>query len=183
MQASSIALVVATGAFVVMLLWRVRPAFGGGRRGGRAAFKEAQGRIEAAPDEPSRARALCDAAEVVGAARIAGSSRAKGLYMRALRADPASVEVISRTVAGLSRRPRALEAVLWRHLGSGPWSGAGAGATVATLDALRALYEGPLKNAVRARALAYASEAVSLAAGRTAAPAAQPGGQKTVGSE
>ena len=182
MPVPSTLLVVAIAAFVVMLLWRVRPSFGPGRRGGRAALKEVQARIEAAPDEPSRALALCDAGDLV-ARRIAGSASAQGLFMRAMRADPSSVDVIARTVAGLSKRPRALESVLWRHLGSGSWSGPSRGAMVASLDALRALYEGPLRNAVRARALANARDAASTAGSSgTPARAAQPGGQKTVGS-
>ncbi len=171
MQLPSIALVIATGAFVLTLLWRVRPAFGPVRRAGKAALREAQTRIEGAADEAARARALCDAADiVVGDAPLAGSVRAQGLYMRALRADPASGEIVARTVAGLHRRPRALESLLWRHLGSGPWDGPCRSAMVAALEALRVLYEGPLRNAVRARAIANARNAL------------QPGGQKTVGS-
>jgi hypothetical protein len=155
----------------LMLLWRVRPAFGPGRRSGRAAFREAQARIEGAVDEAARAKALCDAADVfVAAAPLAGSLRAQGLYVRALRTDPASREVVARTVAGLSRRPRTLESILWRHLGSGAWDGPSKAAMVVALDALRALYEGPLRNAVRARAIGHAREAL------------QPGGQNTVGS-
>jgi hypothetical protein len=183
MQASSLALAVATGAFALMLLWRVRPAFGPGRRR-HAALKEAQARIEAAADEPSRALALCDAADLV-AARMAGSGSAKGLYMRAMRADPSSVDVVSRAVAGLARRPRALESVLWRHLSlsapavpPGSRKGPARGAMLASLDALRSLYEGPLKNGVRARALANMRDAFTDAG--SVAP--QPGGQNTVGS-
>jgi hypothetical protein len=174
MPLPSIALVVATGAFALTVLWRVRPAFGPVRRAGRAALREAQARIEHAGDESARAKALCDAADIVLAdAPLAGSVRAQGLYMRALRADPASGEIVARIVAGLSRRPRALESLLWRHLGSSSWDGPCRGAMIAALDALRVLYEGPLRNAVRARAMAHA---------RSTLQALQPGGQKTVGS-
>jgi hypothetical protein len=183
MQASSLALAVATGAFVVMLLWRVRPAFGPGPRSRRAALKDAQARIDGAADEPSRATALCDAADLV-VARVAGSASAQALYMRAMRADPGSVDVVSRAVAGLARRPRALESVLWRHLAAGVWRGPAQAAMLASLDALRTLYEGPLRNAPRARALAnlrVAFDAGPASAGG-AGGAAQPGGQNTVGS-
>jgi hypothetical protein len=191
MQASSLALAIATGAFAIMLLWRVRPSLGAGRRGRRAALKEAQAHIEAAGDDPARALALCDAADLM-AARLAGSGSAQALYMRAMRADPSSVEVVSRTVAGLERRPRTLESVLWRHLSAGPWNGPMQTAMLASLDALRSLYEGPLRNGVRARALAnlrgaLKAEASTASAGASTASAAteggpQPGGQKTVGS-
>jgi hypothetical protein len=161
MQLPSIALDVATGAFVLMILWRVRPSFGPVRRAGRQALREAQARIEKATDEAARARALCDAADIVVAdAPLAGSARAQGLYLRALRADPASAEVIARAVLGLARRPRALEGLLWRHLGAADWRGPCKPAMVAALDALKGLYEGPLRNAVRARAIGNAREAL-----------------------
>lgn len=185
MQASSLALALATGAFVVMLIWRVRPSLGASRGSGRAALKEAQARIESAPDEPSRALALCDAGGLM-AGRVAGSASAQGLYMRAMRADPASVEVVARTVAGLAKKPRILESVLWRHLSAGPWTPASQSAMIASLDALRSLYEGRLKNAVRARALANVRDALAARTHGKQAPkdgeTAQPGGQNTVGN-
>jgi hypothetical protein len=82
-----------------------------------------------------------------------------GLYVRALRADPSSVRIVERAVAGLAKRPRALEKVLWRHLATAPWT-ATREATVASLDALRVLYEGPLRSALRAKAFANARDAV-----------------------
>jgi len=91
--------------------------------------------------------------------------------LQSLRSDGRSVELVARAVAGLAGRPRRLEAVLWRHLAAVPWTGDSAEAARASLDALRALYEGPLRNAVRARALAHACDALG-----------QPGGQNTVGS-
>jgi hypothetical protein len=161
MQLPSIALDIATGAFVLMILWRVRPALGPVRRSGRVALREAQARIQGATDEPARARALCDAADIVVAdAPLAGSGRAQGLYLRALRADPASAEIVARAIAGLARRPRALEALLWRHLGAADWKGPCRPAMVAALEGLRGLYEGPLRNAVRARAIANATDAL-----------------------
>jgi hypothetical protein len=84
---------------------------------------------------------------------------ARGLYLRALRADPAAVQVVERTVTGLARRPRALEHVLWRHLSQTPWTPA-RDATVASLDALRVLYEGPLRKPLRAKFFAHARDAI-----------------------
>jgi hypothetical protein len=150
----SIPLVVATAAFLALLLWRVRPFFGeGGGGAGREALREAQTRIEAAKTEAERATALCDAADRM---RAGG---AKGMYLRAMRADPASAAIVTRVVAGLSRRPRTLESLLWRYLASRTWTESKE-ATRAALDALRVLYEGPLKNAVRAKAMAHARDAV-----------------------
>jgi hypothetical protein len=153
-QEWSLPLTLAAAAFLVVLLWRVRPLIPGRRRGAsRDDIRQAQARIEAATGEPERARALCDAADLMR------TGSAKGLYLRALRADPTAVDVIQRAAAGLAKRPRALESLLWRHLGSTPWRDS-PDATRAALDALRALYEGPLRNATRAKAIANARDAV-----------------------
>jgi hypothetical protein len=91
------------------------------------------------------------------------ASSARGLFLRAMRADPTSVEVITRARAWLSKRPRALESLLWRHLGGSPWRESRE-ATGAALAALAELYEGPLWNPIRARAVANAHDLVAEAA-------------------
>lgn len=155
MEDWSIPLVVATAGFLTVVLWQVRPLVGWGRQRGasRAELREAHTRIEAAKDDGERAMALCDAADLMA------PSSAKGLYLRAIRSDPASVRVIERAVAGLRRRPRALESVLWRHLATASWT-ATPEATRAALEALRALYAGPLRRSVRAKAMANARDAL-----------------------
>jgi hypothetical protein len=155
MQGLSPPLLVAVALFLLAVLWRVRPALGFGHRPGvsRHAFKAQLERAEAAKDDHEKALALCDAADLLAA------RGARGLYLRAMRADPTSVQVVQRAVTGLAKRPRALEAVLWRHLGAGPWTPS-RDATVAALDALRVLYEGPLRNAVRAKVFAHARDAM-----------------------
>jgi hypothetical protein len=80
---------------------------------------------------------------------------AMAVHLRAVRDEPASVQVVEQAVAALSRRPRALEVVLWRHLAAGPWESRRE-AVLASLDALRSLYEGRRRNQVRAKAIAYA---------------------------
>jgi hypothetical protein len=155
MQDWSVPLIVATAAFLAVLVWRVRPVVARGRaRGATAeALREAHARIEAATSEPDRAIALCEAAALVG------PRGARGLYLRAMRADPASASVVERAAAGLARRPRALESLLWRHLATTPWT-TSREATRAALDVLRTLYEGPLRNPVRAQAMAHARDAL-----------------------
>jgi hypothetical protein len=80
---------------------------------------------------------------------------AMAVHLRAVRDDPASAQVVAQAIAALSRRPRALEVVLWRHLAAAPWESRRE-AVVASLDALQSLYEGRLRNQVRARAIAHA---------------------------
>lgn len=165
MQDWSIPLIIAIAAFLAVLLWRVRPAplsWGRKRHGRRQALNDARARIEAAPDGATRALALCDAADLM-AKSIAGISSASGLYLRAIRSDPRSIDVIERAAVALATRPRTLESLLWRHLAvAGPWSGPARGAARASISRLRALYDGPLRNSVRARALTNALESLDV---------------------
>lgn len=168
MQDWSIPLVVAVSAFLAVLLWRVRPhvPWGEARRDSREKMREARRRIEQTESDQARATALCDAGEIAAASKLGGGS-AIGFFLRALRTDP-SAEVIERMSRALAGRPRRLESLLWRHLASGPWTDTRA--VRASVDALRSLYEGPLKSAtrqLRARALANAADA--LAGGSTPA--------------
>jgi hypothetical protein len=155
MEGSTLPLVIAAGVFFAMVVWRVRPVIGFGRRPGvsKETLRAHLARAEAAKDEHERALALCDAGDSMAA------GGAQGLYLRALRADPAAVAVVQRTVTGLGKRPRALEAVLWRRLSHTTWTDSRE-ATVAALDALRALYEGPLRKSMRAKFFAQARDAV-----------------------
>jgi hypothetical protein len=160
MQDTSVPLVVATTAFLGVLLWRVRPlvAWTAHRRELREALEGARVRIESARDDVERARALCDAADLL-AAHVHTRTAAIGYYLRAMRSDPASVEVIARATAGLARRPRALESLLWRHLALAQ-KGPGHDAMRAALEGLKNLYEGRLRSGVRARALEKVRDAV-----------------------
>jgi hypothetical protein len=161
MQDWSIPLALATTAFLTLVVWRVRPAVPWGRDRGarRVALDAARAAIESASDDRVRALALCDAADIVGK-RVVGAANAKGYFLRAIRADPSSVEVVRRATTGLATRPRALESFLWRHLGASAWTGASVAAVRESLDALRLLYEGRLKNTVRARAFARARDSL-----------------------
>src|ERR1700722_17786399 len=115
MQALSTPLVAAAAAFLVVVLWRVRPAmpFRARRRAPREALREAQSRIEASATPAARALALCDAADLLTRG-VGGASSATGFYLRAMRTDPQSAAVGGRAGAGLAAPPRAPEAPLWR---------------------------------------------------------------------
>jgi hypothetical protein len=153
----SIPLVVAAAAFLAVLVWRVRPILPwGGASRVNDTLRATQARVEAAADDAERAVALCEAADAL-AGTMGRRAAAAALYLRAMRTDPKSVRVVERAAAALSRRPRLLESVLWRHLGATSWTGASLPAVRASIDALRAVYERPpLRNAARARALANA---------------------------
>jgi len=148
-----IPLVAAAGAFFVVMVARIWPSFQS-RPPLRVALKDARERIEAAKDDKTKALALCDAADACALALGRGGS-AVGYYLRAMRCDPSSAAIVKRAARGLERRPRDLEALLWRRLASAEWTGARA-----TLEELVNLYENRLKNAHRARALKHAMRAL-----------------------
>ncbi len=153
MQDPSVPLAIAVTSFLAVLLWRVRPLvdWTSQQRASREALREAKARVDSAKDEAERARALCDAADLV-ATHVHTRGGALGLYLRAVRANPTSVEIVDRAVRGLAKRPRSLESLLWRQLSLVP-QGRAPDVTRASLGALRSLYEGPLRSGVRARAL------------------------------
>jgi hypothetical protein len=157
----SIPLALAAAAFLAFVLWRIRPVLSGAANGraNREALRAAQSLAETATTGRERALALCDAAEAMSKT-VSAPGHVSGLYLRALRADPTSVDTVRRTVAGLARRPRTLESLLWRHLGASPWTPESVPAVRASLDALASLYEGKLRNAARARALVHARDAL-----------------------
>ena len=160
MNLQTIALVAVAVAFGLIVLWRARPAIGEGRNGGfRAAVRQAQARIEAAKDDASKALALCDAADACAVA-FGRTSAAVSYYLRAARVAPASKDVLERALAGLSRKPSALENYLWRRLGGDPWNDATKPAHAAALRALAELYDKRLKNHPRAKALAHVVDAL-----------------------
>jgi hypothetical protein len=163
LNAPLLPLALAAAIFFVFVAWRVRPlvlirSWNTQRRGVSGALADAKARIAAATDGQTRARALCDAADIV-VKRPRGRGSAAAFYLRAMRSNPKSADVVRRAATGLARRPRALEGLLWRYLATVRWNEA-PDATAAALDALRALYEGPLRKAVRARAIANAREMV-----------------------
>jgi hypothetical protein len=149
-------LVVAATLFGGFMIWRSRPALREPRTSAatRGALREAKKRIEEATTAQGRALALCDAGDACAASFRTTS--AIGYYLRAMRADPTSSALIQRAATGLGRRPHALESLLWRRLGAEPWSGPSRGAAVTALRELADLYDGPLRNRARARALDHA---------------------------
>src|ERR1019366_6359282 len=99
MQGLSTPLVVAAAAFLLIMLWRVRPAlpWGGRRRASREALREARERVEFAPAAPARPR---------GPPPLTRGAR---------QPAPRWAVSVARALAALANRPRALESLLWRH--------------------------------------------------------------------
>jgi hypothetical protein len=157
-----VSLIVAAAVFLAFILFRFRPATGGEGTGqARADLKEARQRLEAAKSDDERIEALC-AAGAASAKLVSGGGRAVQYYLRALKLRPSSPELIDRVAVGLARRPRGLETIMWRRLGGDQsWRPEDAAVVASILRHLGALYGGPLKNSVRARAFANMLTAMS----------------------
>jgi hypothetical protein len=150
-----IGLLISAIFFAGFLVWRTRPAVSAASRATAAELTEAKKRVANAKDDAERARALADAGDAC--ARLGRMTGAAGFYRRALRADPRSKELVERAAAALRRRPRALEDILWRHLGAEPWSdGAARDAAIASLRALEDLYGQRPRTRLRAKAVEHA---------------------------
>ena len=162
MQGLSTPLVAAAAAFLLVMLWRVRPAlpFGPRRRAIRQALREAKARIEAVRLPRRRARSPSATRPTSWSAASAARRAPSASTCAPCGPIPSPAVVVGRAVAGMSSRPRALESLLWRHLAQAPWTSDSRDATRTVLDALRVLHEGPLKNAIRARALGNARDAL-----------------------
>jgi tetratricopeptide (TPR) repeat protein len=153
-----IPLLVSAIAFAAFMIFKMRPALGDDGRANAAALKEAKQRIEAAKEDADKAKALCDAGDAC--ASLGRANTAVGFYLRAFRADPRSKELVERAATALARRPRAVEKLMWRHLGNAPWTGDGRPSALAALKALAAVYA-RRPNHPRAKALEHAVEAFS----------------------
>ncbi|CAN5688381.1 hypothetical protein BH09MYX1_BH09MYX1_32330 [soil metagenome] len=116
MSTQTIVLLAVVAVFALVILWRVRPSFGGGRgQGYKDALRKAQSSVEAAKNDDDKAAALCDAADACAIA-FGRTSAAVSYYLRAGRIAPRSDVVLERALKGLSRHPHALETFVWRRM-------------------------------------------------------------------
>ncbi len=156
-----IPLIVATAlflAFMVIRVWPVRRRDGGGQA--RSDLATARKKLDAATSDEERVVALCDAGDAASRL-VGGSGRAVQYYLRAMKLAPGSIELIERASKSLARRPRGLETLLWRRLGTDAWSTSDMPSVIAAVDQLAKLYAGPLRSSVRARALAHIASALA----------------------
>jgi hypothetical protein len=135
--------------FLAYMVWRVWPRADQARAIGPE-VRAARDRARTAATGAERALALCDAAELA----VRGGARwtsAVGFFLRAWKADPAAAEPVTRAIAALRRRrPRVLEKMLWRRLGSLPWDPAHRAVLLVVAGGLRELSEGERRDHVHA---------------------------------
>lgn len=153
-----IPLLVSAVVFAAFLIFKMRPAVTPGARASAAALDDAKKRIEAAKDDAARAMALADAGDAC--AKLGRTNGAIGYYLRALRADPRSTQIVERASDRLARRPNALELLMWRHLAAHPWTGEHRETALASLRALARLYGRRRRHHVRAEAIEHALAAL-----------------------
>jgi hypothetical protein len=135
---ATIALLAVALLFAVYVIVQVRPLGPKGARGASSAIRAAHARARDATSAEARAGALVEAGEVAAKARRWVS--AAGSFLRALRADPTSADVVRRTASALAPRPRLLESVMLRKVAAVEATGASDPALVAALEALHSLY-------------------------------------------
>lgn len=114
MNPTTIALVVMALLFAGYVIVQVRPMAGRGGRKASSAIREAHARAREAKSPDARAAALADAGDA--AAKAGRWVSAAGSFLRALRAQPGSVELVRRTATALAPRPRLLEPLLLRRI-------------------------------------------------------------------
>lgn len=164
MSLSQIAVIVVVALFAAYIVVQVRPGLG--RDGGLGReIESARKRARSAESPASRADALAQAGALAAKARRWGSAGA--YFLRALRADPASAELVRRVQTELGGRPRLAEKLFLRRLAALSREEGMLEAEQAIVDALVELYEGPL----RQRGLAALARKAAGAPGKT-------GGQK-----
>jgi hypothetical protein len=140
--------------FALYLFWKLRPAMGvdDALELRRRADGNLAKSLEALPDDASRVVMLCDEAEKL-ALQVGRRRRAAILFARAMRLAPADVSVIDRAAKALAKKPRLLEALLWKRLAAAGAGGAERTAVEATLAALAAAYAKMPRRTLRQRAV------------------------------
>ena len=149
MDATQFALIGIAAVFGGYLLVQVRPAFSPRGRALLAEVRAARKRATDAGSPALQALALTDGGGA--AARAKRWVAAAGLFLRALRADPAAVDLVSRMVKALDHRPRLLASILERRMGALSEASAERPAFIAMARALEQLYAGPLRRRFQAK--------------------------------
>lgn len=168
MLSSQILLLGAVGLFGVYVLVRLRLRAGRRPRLGPA-VAEARERARRAASADERGGALCDAG--VAAAEGRRWTAALGYFLRAMRSAPCRAEIIDRAAKALAPRPDLAESMLWRRVAALPDDADHRAALVAAFRALASMYEGPLADRGRARALRRLVELEARGAARGATSA------------
>lgn len=151
MACVEIALVLASVAFALFVIWRFRPQLGGERE--IPISKKLNQKLEQASGAAEKAEILYAAGE--SSLRALRVGHAEAYFRRALRLQPNSAELLTRVMAALQRWPRARENLLWRKLADQPMGGEGQAAALVALRALHDTYLARGRLRPRARALAH----------------------------
>jgi len=158
-------------AFLLIVLWRVRPALSDDDEP-----PPVRG-LDTAKDDDERAELLAAAGDTM-ARSLVGARRAASCYARAMRLRPGSVALAARAAKGLARSPRVLEALVWRRLGAGPWTGPAREVAEALVAQLVTVYDASSKTRPRARALEHMLAALAP----KAAPAPEKAAREAAGA-
>jgi hypothetical protein len=140
--------------FALYLFWKLRPAMGVDdalelrRRADDALAKNLAG----LQDDGARVTMLCEEGERLALA-VGRRRRAAILFARAMRLAPADPKVIERASKALAKKPRLLEALLWKRLAYAQTTPVEKPALEATLAALAGAYAKMPRRSMRHRAV------------------------------
>jgi uncharacterized low-complexity protein len=180
MPLSRIVLIVAVAAFALYLVLQVRPR-AQKRRALEGSIREARERAHKAKSPAARAVALVEAGEASAGARRWVA--AEGFFLRAMRAEPASVAWIARAATALRPRPRVAERLFWHRLGALDEIGDHPVVVAALAGALAALYEGPIPDRSRAAVLRRLEKHEAPAGAAAKLPSATEDGEPPTASD
>lgn len=152
-----IPLLISAVVFAAFLIFKMRPTWSSDGREAAGLLKEAEKRVADAKDDTARAQALADAGDAC--AKLHRTNAAVNFYAKALKAMP-SKAIVDRASTSLSRRPLAIEKLMWRHLANGPWTGPAREPALAALSALIHVYDRSPSRSPRARAIEHALSAL-----------------------
>jgi hypothetical protein len=141
--------------FALYLFWKLRPAMGvdDALELRRRADSTLVASLASLPNDAARVAVLCDEAEK-SASAVGRRRRAAMLFARAMRLAPDDATIVTRATKALLKKPRLLEALLWKRLAQSP-GGTDKAAVEATLDALAQAYGKMPRRGMRQRAMQH----------------------------
>ncbi len=142
--------------FALYLVWKLRPAMGvdDALELRRRADNTLASSLGLLPSDAARVAMLCDEGEKL-ALSVGRRRRAAILFARAMRLAPTDVVVVERATKALIKKPRLVEALLWKRLAQAPGGVSERPVIEATLAALALAYGKMPRRGMRQRAVQH----------------------------
>ncbi len=140
--------------FALYLFWKLRPAMGGddALEFRRRTDSNLGAALAALPGDAQRVAMLCDEADRL-ASTLGRRRRAAILFARAMRLAPSEPVIVERAIKALAKKPRLLEALLWKRLALAPMTAADKKSFQTALTGLAQAYGLMPRRGMRQRAI------------------------------